>query len=130
MFAFFVVLVRCPKNPVFLIGPKSIKNLIKSIVGAQGTDTRRKTDPRLVYLDEGRDPGEGKPLPRVEEEGLKPDKTPKPPQPEGLVGLSFASFFLVRSVPLESFHMNGFVSVFFFEFILKSHCIIRTIGFI
>ena len=38
---------------------KIVQISIKSTAGAQRTDTRRNTDPRLVYLDEGRDPGEG-----------------------------------------------------------------------
>ena len=49
MFAFLIVLVR------YLIGPTYIL-FFKSTVWAQRTDARRKTDPRLVYLDEGRDP--------------------------------------------------------------------------
>ena len=44
---------------VFSVGKKVVQISIKSITGAQRTDTRRKTDPRLVYLDEGRDPREG-----------------------------------------------------------------------
>ena len=47
------------KNYAFSVGKQIGPISIKSTFGAQGTDTRRKTDPRLVYLDEGRDPGEG-----------------------------------------------------------------------
>ena len=76
---------RDRKNDGLWVGKKIVQILIKSTLGA-------------VYMDEGRDPregegeGEGHPLPRVGGDGLKSDKTPKPPQPRGLVGLFLQSF--------------------------------------
>ena len=84
------------KMIVFGVGKKIVHLSIKSTLGVQRTDTRRKTEPRLVYLDEGRDPGEGEggreTPPRVGVEGLKPDKTSKPPQPRWLVGLEHNAY--------------------------------------
>ena len=47
---------RDQKNDGFLVGKKIV-------VGAQRTVTMRNTDPRLVYFDEGRDPGRDPPPP-------------------------------------------------------------------
>ena len=86
---------RDRKNDAFLVSKTIVQLLIKSTIGAQRTDTRRKTVPRLVYLDEGRDPVEAE---CGGDEGLKLDETPKPPQPRGLLGLCCFYFYFVAFV--------------------------------
>ena len=57
--------------------PKNLGGLsIESIVGAQRTDIRRKTDPRLVYLDEGRHPSL-EPLPLSRGRGTETRQDPQ-----------------------------------------------------
>ena len=83
---------RDRKNDGFWVGKKIVQISITT-VAAQRTDTRRKTDLDWCIWTRDATPVRGKgnggeePPPPSRGRGLKPDKTPKPPQPIGLVGL-------------------------------------------
>ena len=86
---FFSVVGSMSKIHVSFIGPTSVKTL--KAFGAQGPIQGDRRPSTAVFgrgtRQQGGGKGEGTPLPRVGEEGLKPETTPTPPQPRGLAGL-------------------------------------------